>query len=341
MASLRGIGEIIAYLPYQLGFVPTHALAVIGLRDGHSVVTARVDRPDSRGAARQARHIAATFTQVRPDDVLVLCYDGFGAVDRLFVMELRSLLGEMAAELSHVVQVRGAAQWRAEQCGCGACPRDWEPVPPAADVEPVAERVVQGVVPAESRAELARRLEIRHPVVARAVDARLAGREPLEIRTAEVLPQVLVEGGTPVHRLPVDVLAAASVAIQDVLVRDQVLSWLMPDLLPGDVVQVGDPIDPHHLGLPPIWLRDIDSFDDPVAVVAHRLEEWVACIPCALSVPVLLLLAGLQWSTGNGVVAWLAVDRALEIDPTCRLARLLEAALDAGLRPTRPQQRPA
>jgi hypothetical protein len=214
-------------------------------------------------------------------------------------------------------------------------------VPPAAGVEPVAERVVQGVVPAQSRAELARRLEIRHPLVARAVDARLASPEPLEIRTAEVLPSVLVDGGTPVHRLPVDVLAAASVAIQDVRIRDQVLSWLMPDFLPGDMVQPDDPIDPHHLGLPPMWLRDIESFDDPVATVAHRLEEWVACIPHALSVPVLLLAAGLQWTTGNGVVAWLAVDRALEIDPTCRLARLLERALDAGLRPTRPEQRPA
>lgn len=341
MASLHGIGEIVAYVPYQLGFVPSHSVAVIGMRDRTVVVTGRVDRPSSGGAAALARHIAATFSQVQPDDVLVLCYDGFGAADRLFVTELRSLLTERAADVSHVAQVRGVAQWRAEQCGCGRCPREWQRVPAAAGVEPVAERVVQGVVPANSRAELARRLELRHPLVACAVGARIASREPLDIRTAEVLPPVLVDGGTAVHQLPVDVLAAASVAIQDVLVRDQVLAWLMPDFLPGEAVPADEPIDPHHLGLPPMWLRDVDSFDDPVASVAHRLEEWAACIPPVLCVPVLLLAAALQWTTGNGVVAGLAVDRALDIDPTCRLARLFERALDAGLRPTRPAQRPA
>lgn len=343
MASqLQGIGEIVAYLPYELGFVPTDSLAVVAMRERHVAVTARFDRPDGAGAFPLAGRIATSFRQVDPDDVLVLSYDGFGAADQLFVLELRSLLRAIGAELSHVAQVqRGGARWRSEQCSCGACPRSWVPVPPATGVAPVAERVARGVVPAASRAEVARRLDVRHPLVARAVAARVASGEPLELCTAQALPRVLVEAQTPVHQLPVDVLAGATAAVQHVMVRDQVLSWLMPDFLPGEVVGVDEPIDPHHLGLPPMWLRDVDSFDDPVTTVARRLEEWVASIPRSLSVPVLLLLAGIQWTAGNGVVASMAVDHALEVDPGCRLARLLEAALDAGLRPSPPQQRPA
>lgn len=341
-SSVHGVGELIAYLPYNLGFVPRRSLVVIGLRDGRFCVTARIDRPRGADVRGVAEHVATTFARSDPDEALVICYDGFGAADRLFVLELGGLLRGMAADLSHVVQVReGVARWRAEQCSCDACPREWAPVPPAAGVEPVAERVARGVVPAESRADLAMRLEVQHPEVARAVEARIGARELLRIDTAQALPRVMLDGLTPVHAVPTDILAAATIAVASVQVRDQVLSWLMPDFLPGELTDVDAAVDPHHLGLPPMWLREVDAFDDPVAVVARRLEEWVACIPPPRSVPVLMLLAGVRWVSGDGVLASIAVDRALDLDHGCRLAFLFAQALQAGLRPGEGEQRPA
>ncbi|GGB18048.1 hypothetical protein GCM10011492_04890 [Flexivirga endophytica] len=343
-SSLHGIGDVVAYLPYELGYIPKESLAVIGLRDGQLKITARLNRPDSSGAVPLAQHVATRFERAgpdrEPDDVVVLCYGPFGAADRLFVMELRSLLVRSAVPLSHVGVVRDGAEWRAEQCSCDGCPRDWAEVPPATSVGPVAERVLQGVVPAENRADLEHRFHLRHPLVAAAVESRLRDGPPMHVHTAQVLPRVLLEEETPVHALPIDVLAGATVAVEPVEVRDQVLSWLMPDFLPPEVVEVDAPVDPHHLGLPPLWLRDLDDFDDPVARVSRRLEEWIGCIPPPRSVPVLLLVAGIQWTTGSGVLATMAVDRALDIEPECKLAVLLAAALRAGLHPA-PHRRPA
>jgi len=341
-SCVHGIGEIVAYLPYELGFVPRRCLVVIGIRGGHVCLAARFDRPTSAEAPGVAAQVVSAFARCDPDEVLVVGYDGFGAADRLFVLELSDLLRGISADISHVVLVRNAvAQWRAEQCSCDACPREWAAVPPATGVGPVAERVARGVVPAEHRADLVRRLEVRHPLVASAVEARITAREALPIDTAQVLPRVMLDGLTPVHSVPVDTLAAATVAVSSIQVRDQVLSWLMPDFLPGDLIEVDAPIDPHHLGLPPMWLREIDSFDDPVATIGRRLEDWVACIPPRRSVPVLMLLAGIRWTSGDGVLASIAVERALDIDHRCSLAHLFARALDAGLRPGDGQQRPA
>ncbi|MBB2890584.1 DUF4192 domain-containing protein [Flexivirga oryzae] len=341
-SSVHGIGEIVAYLPYNLGFVPRHCLVVIGIRAGHICLTARCDRPTSAEVPDVVAHVVTTFARSDPDEVLVVCYDGLGAADRLFVLELGDSLRAISADISHVLLVQnGVARWRAEQCSCDICPREWAPVPPAIDVAPVAERVARGVVPAEHRADLVRRLEVRHPLVARAVEARITAGEPLPIDTAQALPRVMLDGLTPVHAVPVDTLAAATVAVGSITIRDQVLSWLMPDFLPGELIDVDAPIDPHHLGLPPMWLREVDSFDDPVATLGQRLEDWVACIPPPRSVPVLMLLAGIRWTSGNGALASIAVARALEIDRHCRLALLFAQALNAGLRPGDGEQRPA
>lgn len=339
-SSLSGIGEIIAYLPYEFGFVPHDSLVLVGFRHGRLLVSARLDRPNGAGAVAQARELAACLARSEPDEVVVLCYDDLGPADRLFALELRPLLATAGITVSHLGFVR-RGEWRAEQCSCGDCPREWVRVPPPGGLAPVAERVLRGVAPVQQRSDLAGRLVLLHPRVANAVEDRIA-RSPLWIQTSRVLPAVLLDARTPVPRLPIDVLAQATMAVGSIRIRDQVLSWLMPDFLPAGALEPDeDPVDPHHLGLPPMWLRDVDSFEDPVDAVAGRLEEWVSCIPRDRSVPVLMLIAGLRWTTGNGVLASMAVERALDLDPHCRLALLIDRALRAGLRPSCPDERSA
>lgn len=338
-SSLSGIGEIVAYLPYQFGFVPRDSLVLIGVRDGGVQVCARVDRPSPADAVAQARDLAQSVVRSDPDDVIVLGYDGFGTAERLFALELRSLLSAWGIGMSHVAVVQNGA-WRAGRCSCGGCPREWQSVPPHCGLAPVAEQVLRGVVPVQRRSDLERRFELLHPRVADAVEERIL-RTPLWIQTSRVLPAVLLDERTPVPALPVDMLAPATMAVASIQIRDEILSWLMPDFMPVDAAPPDEIIDPHHLGLPPMWLREVGSFDDPVTTVARRLEEWVTCIPRHRSVPVLMLLAGFRWTTGNGVLASMAVARALDIDPSCPLALLIDQALRAGLRPQMGQQRSA
>lgn len=350
-SSVSGIGEIIALLPYELGFVPADSLGLVGIRDGQLAVTARLDRPDPLEVVDSARQMAAGMVRSRLDELVVLCYDGFAPGDQDFVDVLRWELDDLDIDVSHIASIHGVL-WRAEQCTCGRCPRDWVEIPAASRVAPVAEHVLRGVVPAASRGELRHSFDVRHPLVAKAVGAQLAGRtlpcvsadggpEGAGLEGADALRRVLCEAEPDVHRLPAHVLAAATAAVTRVTVRDYVLAWLMPDFLSPEQVLPGD-LDRHYdLGPAPQHARNDARFDDPVADVARRLADWVTCIPREHSVPVLMLIAGVQWTTGSGVLASFAVERALAIDPGCRLAQLFEAALRGGLRPQRGEQRPA
>ncbi|RNI20265.1 DUF4192 domain-containing protein [Flexivirga caeni] len=337
--TLHGIGDVVAYVPYSLGYVPD-GLVLVGMCDCRVGVIARLDRPPPTEAADAARCIAEKVSRSSPDDVIVLCYDDFGPVGRLFCGELRARLRVCGADVSHLVDIRSGACWRAEQCGCGNCPREWAPVPPAAGVAPVAERVLRGVAPVAHRSDLEHRFELRHPEVAAAVEACIGSSPGLGEGTAFVLPRVLLDT-VAVHTLPVTVLAGATVAVSSVQVRDEILSWLMPDFMSGELGPVSGPVDPHHLGLPPVRLRELEPFTDPVELVTGRLEEWIGCIPTARSVPVLVLLAGISWTVGSGVIASMALDHALRLEPGYRLARLMATAVAAGLRPVRPEGRPA
>lgn len=346
-STVSGIGEIIALLPYELGFVPADSLVLVGVRRGHLVITARLNRPEPLEVVDAARQMAAGVASARPDELIVLCYGGFKAADRDFVDVLRWELEDRGAEVSHVASIDGA-RWRAEQCGCGCCPRGLVEIPPASRVAPVAEHVLRGVVPASSRDELAHRFDERHPLVAQAVGVVLSGRtQPCPVADvpdqhgADALRRVLCRPEPEVRCLPVEVLAAATAAVARITVRDYVLAWLMPDFLSPEQVLPGELSEHYHLGPAPLHARNGATFDDPVADVAGRLQEWVGCIPREHSVPVLMLIAGIQWTTGSGVLAMLAVERALDVDPGCRLAQLFAAALRNGLRPNNREQRPA
>ncbi|MFC6706127.1 DUF4192 domain-containing protein [Flexivirga alba] len=346
-STVSGIGEIIALLPYELGFLPADSLALVGIHEGRLAITARLNRPAQLDVVDAARQMAAGVARSRPDELIVLCYGGFMQGDRDFVDVLRWELDDLGVDVSHVASVHGV-QWRAEQCACGCCPHELVEVPEAARVAPVAEHVLRGVVPASSRDELGRRFDIRHPLVAQAVGRALSGRsqrcaaadEP-DTEGADALQRILCRAEKDVHCLPVEVLAAATAAVARITVRDYVLAWLMPDFLSPEQV-LPDELDEHYdLGPAPLHARDEATFDDPVSDVAGRLGEWVACIPREHSVPVLMLIAGVQWTTGSGVLAMLAVERALAVDPDCRLAQLFAAALRGGLRPHSGEQRSA
>lgn len=346
-STVSGIGEIIALLPYELGFVPADSLALVGINEGRLTVTARLDRPAPLEVVDAARQMAAGVARSQPDELIILCYGGFTPGDRDFVDVVRWELDDLGVEVSHVVSIHGV-RWRAEQCACGGCPHRFVEIPPAAGVAPVAEHVLRGVAPAPSRDELRHRFELQHPLVAEAVGTLLSGRhrrcviaDGPDREGATALRRILCGAEPEVHRLPVEVLAAATAAVARITVRDYVLAWLMPDFLSPEQV-LPDGLDDHYdFGPAPLHARDEATFDDPAADVAGRLGEWVACIPREHSVPVLMLIAGIQWTTGSGVLAMLAVERALDIDADCRLAQLFAAALRGGLRPHRGEQRPA
>lgn len=159
---LHGLGELVAYVPYLLGFHPRDSVVVLGGGSGGYGPSARYDTaapPDQRAA------LLAQVTQMMQragvawHDVLVFS----GAPDaETFADEAAEAL-RATTPVNHVVLVRPAegdrpAQWCIDDCRCGGrCPRaDWQPVPDADRIPAVAEHVLSERTPVAERDDLVR-----------------------------------------------------------------------------------------------------------------------------------------------------------------------------------------
>ncbi|WP_265444390.1 DUF4192 domain-containing protein [Flexivirga meconopsidis] len=345
-STLHGVGDIVAYLPYEFGFIPHDSIVMIGLHGGSIQFTARIDTPPADESFAAAAHLLQPVDRTPIDDVLLVLYDDACRSGDALVTAARHRLDRRDIVLSHVVHV-SASGWRAVACRCGHCPRHWTAPSADTDVGPIADRVLCGVAPVADRATLAGELDQRHPLVAMAVSAELDkldlmcvgdGRPAVATPEAtEALATVLVDQSRPVARVPVTMLAVATDLMSEVLVRDAVLAWLMPDFLDQQRVPLWPSLQA-RLGPPPTRSED-GIFGDRAPMIAGRLKEWVQCLPPQDAVPVLLLVAGLHWTMGAGAVATMALQRALAIEPECNLAQLLDAAVQRGLRPSRREDR--
>lgn len=159
-----------------------------------------------------------------------------------------------------------------------------------------AEAVLAGLGVAGSRDDAVRAV-LGPDAVDPAVFGELA--RPRHVRPADAVGlahQLMDEPG----ELPLDQVAALVMMVQDVDVRDAV--WLAMDRAHAQA----------HLSL---WLR----------IVAVTPTEW-ALVP-------VLLLGCASWVSGQGAVMVAAVERALDLDPTCSLAHLLSDVIRQALSP--------
>lgn len=333
-STLHGLGELIAYLPYELGFRPRDSLVVIGLGDAHVQVVARLDLGTGGGFDPGVRQIAETFA--RADVREAVCCAFIDTVVATSPLDEPVELVERAAVLLRAQHVRIEhllltydGRWWAHRCGCGHCPTDPVDVPGPDRVDAVLQSVLQGVVPLASRDELDTSLRHRQTGLAREVDAADNNCAPMSANElADSLWQIL-RGTTRIDAMPAAELAGVCRALVDPTVRDYVFGWVTPNL------PVPVPLDGGRSGVSEggTSLFAGSEFDEPAydgAALRARLIGLLHCLPDRLRPPVLTLIAGSAWSSGSGALASIAVEQALQIDPHYRLAQLLGRAVELG-----------
>ncbi|HEY9473156.1 MAG TPA: DUF4192 domain-containing protein, partial [Mycobacteriales bacterium] len=121
---------------------------------------------------------------------------------------------------------------------------------------------------------------------------------------AEVLAGQVSQGQS---RVPDEQVARFLVALRDDTVRDACCDWIEGER--GEAALA-------------LWRQLATRAVPPYQVTPLALVAWSA------------------WHTGAGPLARIAVDRALAGDPGCRLALLLEEALDRGVNPATVRGRP-
>lgn len=300
-----GPEDLLALIPYLLGFQPVESLVIVMVRDQRVVLTGRIDLPQ---VADEVDHVAAHFTEVADRHNVDTCVAAVYTADwPLAHLVLLCLAG--ADELGMAMGLHCGRTADDEPCfrvlgddGELDGPYGFDPGTSVAATEAVVAGL--GVLP--DRDSLTQRIapgqrEVTDAVVAAAEDVGLPDTRP---ERAALMERTL----TRCLGAPTDPVPAASDA------DCALLGLLCLDLEVRDVA----------------WLRMTRSeADRHVALwseVARRTPPVLTAAPISL--------AGMAaWLEGDGAFAWCCVDRAESEHPGYGLAGLLSDILAGAVHP--------
>ena len=322
--SVGSPAAVLAVVPHLLGFVPARSLIVLGAGppQGRIHVTLRFDLPDPPAAAAAstiAQHAIAVLTSQRQAMAVVIGY-GPGHLVTPVIDLIRAETKQAGLELRDALRVEDGRYWSYLCREPSCCPPEGVRLDPA---HPAAAAMAAAGLPVlPDRASLA------------ATIAPLGGitRESMRQATsrasshAQDLLNLAARSGRPRERGRLARLEGLS-AVADALrvyrgggkfATDDQVAWLSLSLA--------------HLAVrDDAWARMDPDFRD-----AHT-RLWTDVVrraePAYLPAPA-ALLAFTAWQCGNGALANVALDRALDADPGYSMALLLRDTIDAGVPPS-------
>jgi Domain of unknown function (DUF4192) len=338
--NLKSPHELLAVVPFVLGFRPTNSIVVLCLNNRRLGLTQRLDLPRREDARQVALALMPSLVVEDPESVVLIGYENRAGDSEPALESLTAALQSREVEIHDRIIVRNG-RWRSLDChNRDCCPPEGSPVPEPADVPGiVAEFVGQGISPHPDREALAQQLEpgpqaesvgkvlrSRQKAMAKTVGSREVPRAEL----FEAWPRILDRDATDIS--PEDVVLA-SMSLRDIEIRDGLVAWLSPGTL--NINELGDEVQELFCGLEPAWGEE---HSDPTSIasqnaVQDRLVRLCAMLPDHVAAPALSVLASFVWWRGDGALARVALDRALRSDPDYRLAQLLLKMVDLAIRP--------
>ena len=310
--TVRNEADLLALVPFTLGFVPEDSLVVVTLGGDGRPFHARVDLPDDVLTLETvAAELVVAAVRNDAEVALVVVYTADECLaemtDELLVPYL------VAAGIRILTSIRADGhRWFPLDVGPDdPCRADG--VPYDISTHPLTSQgVFEGRVLYGNRSELADSLSVVDPVLVDAVADAVADLPALGPDRSLLLAEGqwalrctdrLLRGGVDeVASCPPEELARLLRALSDPDIRDLVWNEITRPTAPAYVV---------------LWRE-----------LVRRSPEHAVAPPAGL-------LAFSAWLAGNGALAWCAVDRALEADPDHRLAQLVAETLESALPPSR------
>ncbi|PFG43478.1 uncharacterized protein DUF4192 [Isoptericola jiangsuensis] len=354
--TLRSPQDLLAALPYQLGFRPAESVVLACVADRRLVLVARVGLDDLGGpdAADGLTGLRRAVRHADPDWCALVVYTDLDPA----TVDARTDLVRDVLDPATRVEEWHVSSTRYRGLGCtdpGCCPLDGHPVAALDSTVVGASQVLAGrAVAASARAafeippvdrtarDLAARAARRWEKAGRADDDRAAWRREALATWRRALRAVGPDHGADVapDRLGAALAGRVAAALADRQVRDAALLTLVPghDASARRTLEHDDPA-----AVEEATARAMAAVTDPAVAVrpdprtAARaravLEQTVAHVPRRRQAAPLTVLAFLAWWEGDGPRAAHRVTAALAVDPGYRLARLVESVVGAGLPP--------
>ncbi|WP_025618068.1 DUF4192 domain-containing protein [Salinispora cortesiana] len=326
--SVRSGVDLIAAVPYLLGFHPTDSVVVVGMSGPRVTFAARADLADLAGSTAAARHLAAVVAQQPTDRATVL---GYGSASRVTpaVDAVRQALAEVGIAVLDALRVTDGRYWSYLCPEPECCPPDGTAYDSSTS-QVAAAAVLAGQVALPDRAALVaqvasvegeERAQLRRAaqragqrfadLVTRAPGAERSGDRSGDRpsdrsggRSVRAAGSITIRAAQRRHRrgerLDDDEVAWLSLLLTDQTVRD--LAWERTDGREADIA---------------LW-----------ADLLRRAEPELIAAPGSL-------LAFAAWRAGEGALAAVALERVLALHPDYSLALLVDDLLRRGVPPTR------
>ncbi|MGH4011371.1 MAG: DUF4192 domain-containing protein [Pseudonocardiaceae bacterium] len=302
--------ELIAAVPHLLGFHPRDSVVLLALHGKRLGLTLRADLVDNVQAPLLAEQLLAPISRQQPTGVALVVVGGDLTADgdpphRALVDVLDDVLTSAGLPLVHAAwtaQISGGAPWRCyDDPLCAGTVSDPAASPLAAAT------VAAGAVTFRSREEMA---------------ALLDGEDP----TALQRRAALLDAADADHPMSSGLIARRFARLEE----------LHRAATAGDLVLSDNTIAEMASALCDHRVRDacLPWCSGPDAVAAERL--WLALVratPAPERAEPAALLALVAYLRGDGALAGVALDAALQACPQHSLSGLLRAALDGGLPP--------
>jgi hypothetical protein len=342
------VAGILAVVPYLLGFHPSSSLVMIGIGPprGQIKLAFRYDLPDPPDLGQAGditAHAIAVLKRQQVEQVIVVGY-GPGTLVTPVVELIRAGIDGTQITLRDVVRVEDSRYW-SYLCGeADCCPA--EGVPFDVRAHPAAAALTMAGLPAyPDRAALSRSLAPSTGAAAESM--KLATQRALrrgERLLAAALRPASRDVSPPSAPAPTASRRAPSgrVTMDDAMrlvakagqraVRDAIASYRA-----GGQITDDDQIAWLSVALTDVRVRDNAwARMDPEHRDAHlRLWTDVVRRACPAYVPApASLLAFTAWQSGDGALANIAIERALDADPAYSMALLLAEAIESGLPPS-------
>ncbi len=319
---LRDPIDVLAAIPYVIGYQPTDSIIVIGMRGKRLVFTARVDLPavgaPRRDVREQVDHLVSIVLRQSATGVLLV---GFGTAERVgpIVSGLREAYERAGLMVLEALRAADGRYWSYLCSDPVCCPPAGSPYDVNASAVPaqwtVAGRValpdretyenqikpVGGLSRISIRQATERADERLFELIARPPDEQ-AVEDALMAAGARAIEQAIERQRAGGH-LDDDEVAWLTVLLASIPVRD--VAW-------AQIAGPAEVLETHRA----LWLE-----------VMRRAELDLIAAPASL-------FAFAAWRCGEGSLARLALERVLDEEPDYNMAVLLHNALIHGLPPS-------
>lgn len=356
--TARGPFDLVAAVPYLIGFTPAASVVVVSLRGPRLRLglVARLDLPPVEREREFARSMIDFVRRDNPREVVVLVYDD-QPYDR-FTRPGHSLVDAIDSELAcHGVPVREAIYvtptrfWSLSCTSDRCCPPAGTAVHEVSAGLVAATFVAQGRSPMAGRQSLIDRLAPLDPTTLEAVSGAVASTladvrphwqqsaspqwpawQRASVAAFDTVARRYVVGGATLSPAEAGRVLAGLV---DLTVRDVVATcWTRwwQSLMPTQLVE-DDELAHQLQGL--VDDSPVPDVEDDAVIhgVEQLLVDLAARCEGVTALAPLTLLGMHAWANGEGAQARVAIEQALAFDPTYGMAGLVEGLLQGGRAP--------